>query len=301
MPIFETFFRLPEPGPGEIRITEDLGPRGRRRVIVASAVCVLALGAIALWIFQTLSKWRYPPGAAAGDPPVSKGQFEGRLWAPFTERLLWTKAIAPGVSNTMRAFALGLILALAIGVCLAMWSSAERKPGRIAATLYIQTFRACALVLLIRFAFFQLGRSFPSWKSIWTYSFVAVVVGLTLYYSTVFAEVVRSSLRSLSAGQREAGLALGLTSGQVMRTVLLPQALRRALPNLVTQSASLLKDTSIGYLVTYPELAATSDLVKQTYDNSLQTYFVFWAIYVVLVACVSKLAVWLQLRQTMKR
>lgn len=301
MTILESFFRLPEPGPGEIRLTEDLGSKGRRRVLAISLVCLLGLGLAMLWMFQTLNKWRYAPGAMPGDPPVSKGQFEGRLWAPFKEKLLWTKAIVPGVSNTMRAFALGLVLALAIGVFMAMWSSAERKPTRVAASIYIQTFRACALVLLIRFAFFQLGRSFPSWKSIWAYSFVAVVIGLTLYYSTVFAEVVRSSLRSLSAGQREAGLAIGLSSGQVMRSVLLPQALRRALPNLVTQSASLLKDTSIGYLVTYPELAATSDLVKQTYDNSLQTYFVFWAIYVVLVACVSKFAVWLQHRQSTKR
>ncbi len=301
MSILESLLRLPEPGPGEIRLTEDLGPRGRRRVLAASVACLAVLVAVLWWLFRTLNTWRYAPGSVAGDAPVSKGQFDGALWAPFKEKLLWTKAIVPGISNTMRAFALGLILALLIGVGMAMWSSAERKATRVVSKIYIQAFRACALVLLIRFAFFQLGRSFPSWKSIWTYSFVAVVIGLTFYYSTVFAEVIRSSLRSLSAGQSEAGLALGLSSGQVMRSVLLPQALRRALPNLVTQSASLLKDTSIGYLVTYPELAATSDLVKQTYDNSLQTYFVFWGIYVVLVACVSKLAVWIQHRQNTRR
>ena len=59
------------------------------------------------------------------------------------------------------------------------------------------------------------------------------------------AEVVRSSLRSLSKGQTEAGLAIGLRESQAMRLVLLPQALRRALPNLFTQAASLLKDTSL--------------------------------------------------------
>jgi glutamate transport system permease protein len=297
MSFFPGLFILPEPAPGEIRITEDLGPRGRRRVLIASVVSLCLMIAGLWWVFSALNRWRYPPKSVAGDPPLSKGQFEGRLWKPFTERALWTNAIFPGVSNTMRAFVLGFALALIIGVFMAMWRSGDAKPTRVAATIYVEAFRACALVLLIRFSFFQLGRSFPSWKSIWTYSFVAVVLGLTLYYSTVFAEVIRSSLRSLSAGQKEAGLAIGMTSNQVMRAVLLPQALRRALPNIVTQAASLLKDTSIGYLVTFPELATTSDLVKQNYDNSLQSYFVFWMIYVVLVACVSRLANRLQRRQ----
>jgi glutamate transport system permease protein len=294
---FPGLFILPEPAPGEIRITEDLGPRGRRRVLFASLASIGLFVAGLWWIFSALNRWRYPPKSVAGDPPLSKGQFEGRLWKPFTEKALWTNAIFPGVSNTMRAFILGFAFALIIGVFMAMWRSGDSKPTRVAATAYIEVFRACALVLLIRFSFFQLGRSFPSWKSLWTYSFVAVVLGLTLYYSTVFAEVIRSSLRSLSAGQKEAGLAIGMTSKQVMRSVLLPQALRRALPNIVTQAASLLKDTSIGYLVTFPELATTSDLVKQNYDNSLQSYFVFWMIYMFLVACISRLANRIQRRQ----
>jgi glutamate transport system permease protein len=299
MSFFPGLFILPEPGPGEIRITEDLGPKGRRRVLVAGLVSVAVLLAGLWWVFTALNRWRYPPKAVAGDPPLSKGQFEKKLWSPFWEEnfILWRKAIFPGISNTMRAFILGFAFALIIGVFMAMWRSGDSKRTRLVATTYVEVFRACALVLLIKFAFFQLGRSFPSWKSLWTYSFVAVVIGLTLYYSTVFAEVIRSSLRSLSAGQKEAGLAIGMTSKQVMRTVLLPQAIRRALPNIVTQAASLLKDTSIGYLITFPELATTSDLVKQNYDNSLQSYFVFWMIYVVLVACVSRLANRLQRRQ----
>jgi glutamate transport system permease protein len=301
MSVLERMLQLPEPAPGEIRITEDLGPRGRQRVLVASAVSVGLLAALLWWVFKSLNKWRYAPNSQPGDAPLSKGQFEWKLWEPFTQKLLWKNAIYPGVSNTMRAFVVGFVLALLIGVFMGMWRSGDSKPVRIASSVYVETFRACALVLLIRFAFFQLGRSFPEWRSIWKYSFVAVVLGLTLYYSTVFAEIIRSSLRSLSAGQKEAGLAIGMTSGQVMRSVLFPQAFRRALPNIVGQAASLLKDTSIGYLVTYPELATTSDLVKQNYENSLQTYFVFWMIYAFLVACVSSIANRLQRQQSTKR
>lgn len=155
-------------------------------------------------------------------------------------------------------------------------------------------FRACALVVLIRFAYFQFGHSFPDWKSNWRYGFTAVVTGLTLYYSTVFAEVIRSALRSLPKGQTEAGLAIGLSDGQAMRLVLLPQALRRALPNIFTQAASLLKDTSLGQLVTFPELVTQSDIVGQFGSNLLQSYLVAWAMYFTMVWILTKTA--MQLR-----
>lgn len=301
MALLEAALRIPEPAAGELRLNEELGPKGRRRVLIATVASVIAIVGGLWWVYSMLARWRYAPGAVAGDAPISKGQFEWSLWEPFTQKLLWTKAIWPGVLNTVRAFGLGLFLALGIGIVMATWRAGESKKIRFAAASYTEVFRACALVLLIRFSFFQLGRSFPSWNSIWMYAFVAVVIGLTLYYSTVFAEVIRSSINSLSVGQKEAGLAIGMTHNQVLRTVILPQALRRALPNIVTQAASLLKDTSIGYLVTYPELSYTSDIVKQTFDNSLQTYFVFWMVYVFLVACVSSIANRIRKRQDIRK
>jgi glutamate transport system permease protein len=79
-------------------------------------------------------------------------------------------------------------------------------------------------------------------------------VGLTLYNGSVLAEVFRAGVLSVPRGQREAANALGLRRNQVMRAVLLPQAVRAMLPTIVSQLVVLLKDTALGFLITYQEL-----------------------------------------------
>jgi glutamate transport system permease protein len=276
----ERLLRIPEPGPEELRIVEDLGPIGRRRALVATAAATLVIALAFAWVIRRFQL---------------KGQFAPELWKPFKVWGVW-RFLLQGVGNTLLAFGVSLVLSLGIGIVMAMWRTSTPKPKRWFATLYTEMFRACALVVLIRFFFFQFGRSFPSWKSNWKYAFAAIVVGLTLYYSTVFAEVIRSSLRSLAKGQTEAGLAIGLREAQTMRLVLLPQALKRALPNLFTQAASLLKDTSLGKLITFEELVKQSDIVGNFGENLLQSYIVAWAIYFVLVATLTSTAKRLQAR-----
>jgi glutamate transport system permease protein len=84
--------------------------------------------------------------------------------------------------------------------------------------------------------------------------FSSLVVGLTLYNGSVLAEVFRAGVLSLPRGQREAAYALGLRRNQVMRAVLLPQAVQAMLPTIVSQLVVLLKDTALGFLITYQEL-----------------------------------------------
>jgi glutamate transport system permease protein len=84
--------------------------------------------------------------------------------------------------------------------------------------------------------------------------FAAVVAGLTLYNGSVLAEVFRAGILALPRGQSEAAFALGLRKTQVTRFVLFPQALRAMLPAVVSQLVVLLKDTALGFLITYAEL-----------------------------------------------
>jgi glutamate transport system permease protein len=277
--------RVPTPPAGELRIVEELGPRGRSRVLGASIASAALLLAGFAWILRRFQ---------------IKGQFAPELWRPFKIWGTW-RFLLRGVQNTLIAFVISLTFALSIGILMAMWRGGSAKPKKFAATFYVEVFRACSLLVLIRFSFFQLGRSFPSWKSNWIYGLAAIVIGCTLYYSTVFAEVIRSSLRSLSNGQREAGLAIGLRDAQAMRLVLLPQALRRALPNLFTQAASLLKDTSLGSLIIFEEIVHQSDIVGSAFENKLQTYLVAWTIYFVLVASLTSTAKRVRRRQEQGR
>jgi glutamate transport system permease protein len=268
---------------GELQITEELGPRGRQRALFGTAVVTALLLAGVAWIIRRFQV---------------KGQFAPELWRPFRQWAIW-KFLLLGLGQTLKAAGVALFLALTLGIVLAMWRASSPKRKRIPATAFTEIFRACALVLLIQFAFFQLPKTpgFRGW-TLGTYAFVSLVAGLTLYYSTVFAEVIRSGIRSLPKGQTEAALAIGLTEPRAMRLVILPQALRRALPNIFTQTASLLKDTSLGVFVTYSELLSRARIVGEFSGNFLQSFVVAGFMYIAVVAIITSTANRLQKRQT---
>jgi glutamate transport system permease protein len=269
---FDRLLSVPKPRAGDLSITEELGPRGRRNVAVATGVAALLVALSVWWMYQRL-------GQATRLYP--KGQFEPILWEPFKKADTW-RALWRGLQNTLTAAAAGIACSLIIGVLMAALrhGSAKGTIARAGSTLYVEFFRACALVLLIAspFRFFDVS----PWKS--------VVIGLTLYYSTTIAEVTRSALRSLPNGQTEAGLAIGLSNRQTMTLVLLPQGLRRALPNLLTQTASLLKDTSLGFIVTFADLLSISTRLGKENDNYLPALLVCAAIYIVIIGSINFVA-----------
>jgi glutamate transport system permease protein len=310
---------VPRPRPGELALNEELGPKGKRFVGAFSALSLVAVAYAGWWIYRRL-----------GQPTrlYPRGQYEPALWAPFKERTTWS-FLWQGAANTLRAAGVGILLALIIGVLMAAvrhggkrqpWQAAvaylsvsvaviaavgkmfsERTAalatlgclllglvllGRQTATLYTEFFRACALVVLIGSPFNLFGVT-PFWS---------VVTGLTLYYSTTIAEVVRSALRSLPKGQTEAGLAVGLTGRQSMTNILLPQAIQRALPNVLAQTASLLKDTSLGFAVTFRDLLAQSQTAGKQFDNYFPMLLVCAALYIALIGTINYIANRLQRR-----
>lgn len=129
-------------------------------------------------------------------------------------------------------------------------------------------------------------------------------MGLTLYNGSVLAEVIRAGVQSVPRGQREAAFALGLRKNQVMRSVLLPQAVRAMLPAIVSQLVVLLKDTALGFLITYQEL-----LFEARYLGSLAefgrpiipTALVIGAIYISLCVVLSLFASYLEGRNHRQR
>jgi glutamate transport system permease protein len=183
--------------------------------------------------------------------------------------------------------ALGVLVGAGVVAFASRYAGAQI--ARPFATLYIEGFRACALVLLMTFSFIVYPRIFPSWR-LNTHAFFSVVTGLTLYYSTVLAEVIRSGIRSIPNGQTEAALAIGLPENRAMNLIVLPQAMRRALPNLVTQAASLLKDTSLGIFVTYEELTKRSQINGEFWSNNLQSFIVGGLIYITVIGLITSFA-----------
>lgn len=178
-----------------------------------------------------------------------KGQWDGKLWQPFLRADTWTELILPGLLNTLAAAAVAAVLALLFGAVFGIARLSDHRWVRIPAAVVVEAFRAVPVLMLIFFA--QYGGSLAG---LVVTEFAAVVFGLTVYNGSVLAEIVRAGILAVPRGQAEAGSAIGLRKNQVMRLILLPQAVTAMMPAIVSQLVVLLKDTALGFVVAYADL-----------------------------------------------
>ena len=254
------------------------GPRARRRVLIASVVGVLVLLALLV---------------VAGLRLADNGQFDERKYAPFLEEVQLYERLLEGLQATLQAAAYALVLALLLGVLLAFGRLSHRWYVRIPSVGIIEFFRGVPLLLLILFFFLAFPLAFGiDLPALW-----ALVLGLTLYNGSVIAEIIRAGVLSIPKGQTEAASAIGLGRSQTLRLVLLPQAIRVMLPALISQLVVLLKDTSLGFVIGFPELLRVGGQLVQALDNPIQLYLFVALIYIVINSCLSALASWVESRQ----
>ena len=257
------------------------GPRARRRVLIGSAVGGLLL-LLLLWL--------------AVQRLADNGQLEARVYEPFFEQPLFWERLLEGLQNTLKAAVYGLALALLLGFVLAAGRLSQSRLVRLPAVAVVEFFRATPLLLLILAIF--LGFDDVTGRTI--SPLAALVAGLTLYNGAVIAEIVRAGVLALPKGQTEAALAIGLTRGQTLRQVLLPQAVRIMLPSLVSQLVVLLKDTSLGFIISFEELLRTGRFLVESPEfgrSSLQVFLVIAVIYIVINVLLGRVAAWLEGRQ----
>lgn len=259
------------------------GPRARvrnRTLGMVATVCIVALVGFVGYRF-----W-------------ATGQFEARKWEWLLYKDLQLQLIA-ALGATLRAFVVAALLAVAFGFLLAVARLSEHVWIRAPASAVVELFRAIPLVVMIFFLFYGAPQAGLTLGVFWS-----LVVGLTVYNGAVLAEVFRAGVQAVPKGQREAAYALGLRKNEVMRAVLLPQAVRAMLPTIVSQLVVLLKDTALGFLITYQEL-----LFQARYLGSLAefgrpiipTALVIGAMYIALCVMLSQLAGYLERRNRRRR
>ncbi|MEU6060437.1 amino acid ABC transporter permease [Streptomyces sp. NPDC047097] len=220
-----------------------------------------------------------------------KGHLAAGMWDIFNYSGI-RQNIADGILATLKAFGIAAVGSLVLGVLLAVARLSDHKPVRWFATGFIELFRSIPLLITI----------YAVWVGfLIDYSMWALAVGLTIYNGCVQAEVLRAGVNSVPKGQREAAYALGMSKTQVMVTVLLPQAVRAMLPTIISQLVVTLKDTSLGYIILYPELLnsarliASNTLVDGKYPY-VSTIVVAGIIYVAMCLALSGLATWIEKR-----
>ncbi|MFD6028417.1 amino acid ABC transporter permease [Streptomyces griseoluteus] len=262
------------------------GPRARVRNRVFTAVGSLALASLLVFVIYRLDV---------------KGQLDPNVWNIFNNAGVRTN-IRDGILTTLKVFAVAGALSLVLGLLLAVARVSDHRPVRWFATGFIELFRAVPLLITI----YALWVVFLTYKSDLgvvgdNAGFWGLVIGLTIYNGSVQAEVFRAGINAVPRGQVEAAHAIGLRKYQVMTTLLLPQAVRSMLPTMISQLVVTLKDTSLGYIITYTELLyaarkmATNIIVNGESPFTAVT-IVAGAIYITMCLALSSLATWLERR-----
>jgi glutamate transport system permease protein len=260
------------------------GPRARRRAVVGSIVGGLVVLGVLYLAYRQLD---------------SRGQWEPERWQVFTDPPLgqsaedvWRSLVVTGLGATLRAAAVSAVIAAVVGLVLAIARMARVRWVRWPTTAVIEFFRGLPVVLLMFFGVIALGLPI----------FSGVVFGLVIYNSAIIAEILRAGIVSLPKGQSEAAYAIGLSRTQTLLTILLPQAVRRMLPSLVSQLVVLLKDSSLGFIIGYAELLRRLQQNTQFFGQRywFQFFVVGAAIYIAVNFTISRLAVWLERRGTKK-
>lgn len=262
-------FRSARPG----RVTDaDLlfdapGPRGRRRITIISGIATLLVAVlVAAALYQldhehqlTYPRWRY---------------FLGQSIVLFLGKAL---------GSTLAVTAVSALISFPLGVLLGWARLGAGLVGRTVVGLWIDMMRAVPMLLLIYFFLLAVPRFGPTLPAFWM-----LAIPIVMCTSATTAEVFRSGVLALDKGQTEAAQALGLNRWQTMRFILAPQALRLMLPTLLTQLVTILKDSTLGYAVSYAELMyAGKVLIVSTASNYnldiyVPTYIIIALLYVVM-------------------
>ena len=249
------------------------GPVARRRMVWANIVATVVVAGIGIWVLLRLG---------------AKGQLDPALWKPFLTASPWTNYLIPGLVETLKAAGISIVTASVFGLIFGIGRLSGSAAVRSVSGIIVEFFRAVPVLLMMIFFYLGLGQMRIMEPS--DVPLVAVVLGLTFYNGSVFAELVRSGVHSLPRGQREAALAVGLRPTQSLRLVEVPQALIAMLPAIASQLVVILKDTALGVIITYPELLDAARRFGSGNGNILQALVVAALIFIVINYALTRLA-----------
>ena len=184
-----------------------------------------------------------------------------------------------GIQTTLLLTFLAMVGGIVLGTLLALARISSIKPLSIVAASYINFFRSLPLILVIFWFYFLvplvLGRPVGG--------FYSVLVAFTLFEAAYYAEIIRAGITSVRAGQFQAARAVGLTYGQSMRFIVLPQAFKAMVPVLLTQGIILFQDTSLVYVVGLKDFLVSAELIANR-DQLLIEMFTFVAIVYLIIS-----------------
>ena len=179
------------------------------------------------------------------------------------------------IGGTLRLAIPAMVLGFILGIFIGLARLARSRWISYPATIYVEFFRGVPLVMVIFWFWFIVpalaGRALPEYG--------VALVAFVMFEAAYLGEIVRAGIQSVPRGQVEAASATALGKSQMMRHVVLPQALRNMLPALVTQFIVLLKDTSLASIIGYVDLTKAAQIVNNREIRPFELYLFIAVIY----------------------
>lgn len=206
----------------------------------------------------------------------------------FTRPELWLQGLEITFAYAIGTIVIGLMIGVVCGIMMLSRLWFVRAP----IDLYIQAFRCTPVLVQVIWFYYAL----PNILAVQVPAWLAAGAGLSLYMGAFCAEIVRGGIISISRGQWEAGRAIGMTPTQLMRRIILPQAVRRMVPSIVGQSVMQFKNTSLLYIVAVPDLMYAANTIVSDSYRPLEAYTGLAVIYFILLYPLQRIAKRLEAR-----
>jgi polar amino acid transport system permease protein len=215
--------------------------------------------------------------------------YSGLCWLAFSHSLknweqVWGYRVTflNGWAATIGISAAALLLSTAIGALTALARRSSFLPLRYTAAAYVETVRGLPLVVLVLFGFYGIANAVG-----WNDRVSVGIVILSLFSGAYIAEIIRAGIESVGRSQWDSARAIGLTTSQTYRFVIFPQVLRQILPPVAGQFSSLIKDSSLLYIIGIPELTFAANQINSATYSTLESFVPLGICYLVLTLPVS--------------
>ena len=207
------------------------------------------------------------------------GSFTDRLAGAFKNIGKVLTQLSEGMLASLAIFVLTLLFSMPLGLFVCMMRRSKFKPVNIIARIYISIMRGTPLMLQLLVVFFAPYYVFDMSLSI-SYRFYAVIIGFSLNYAAYFAEIYRAGIESIPVGQYEAAQLLSYSKTQTFWKIIFPQMVKRVIPPVTNEVITLIKDTSLAFVIAYSEMFTIAKQVAAA-DASIMPLFIAGVVYYV--------------------
>ena len=209
-----------------------------------------------------------------------------KSWMTFLSK--YGSSYLDGTLVTLKLSFLGVLFGFILGILIVLLRRSRLKPLQIIAKIYVQMFRGTPLLVQVLIFYYGFASVIPDQYGSLKNPFILSLAAVCMNSSAYVSEIIRGGINAVDRGQGEAAASLGMKKSQIMRYIILPQAIKTVLPALANEFVTLIKETAIIAMVGIGDLMYQAKVVQGATYKPFMPYVTAALIYLILVTSLSK-------------